>query len=368
VSWPVIVHKGYSAEQVARVFGRASALAEQTGRRNAQLVAWEGLWVHSAGRADWRQALAIVRSVEDAPSRSGSARHSLLAESLSGMTSLYMGEIAQASERLEQALAIVRANEALVAELPSVGILRMHAALAALLRGRPDHGLLLAEQSARSELASEPGVRMILFGLRALFHQIRGEPDDARSCATQQQAIAVTHGLDVFLASVRTVLAWAEVQGDPGAAQALLPRIRADLERPDVIQFSLLRSFLLSLGIAISVDSAEREIGLSFASDAVSHLEKTDERLMEPEVWRLRAALAVQSAQRRELLEHSIALSRRQGSLWWTLRAAADLLEACDPGVERAAARRLLAEICSSFREGQHLPDLRRARALLTAS
>ena len=65
--------------------------------------------------------------------------------------------------------------------------------------------------------------------------------------------------------------------------------------------------------------------------------------------------------------QQALAVARRQQAKWLELRAAISLSRLWQQQGKRDAARHLLAEVYGWFTEGCETPDLREAKALLTA-
>ena len=111
-------------------------------------------------------------------------------------------------------------------------------------------------------------------------------------------------------------------------------------------------------------------------AEALALTERTDERLYEAELHRLRGELLLQGADRADRsalpgdeaeasFRQAIAIARRQKARSLELRAALSLtrLQACLG--QRSEALASLADVFDWFTEGQDTPDLREARALL---
>jgi predicted ATPase len=94
--------------------------------------------------------------------------------------------------------------------------------------------------------------------------------------------------------------------------------------------------------------------------------EATGERWSQPEIMRLEAALLCNDiADKLDLLDRALDLSREQGSRTWQLRVAIDLAELLRNQSRRDEAYGLLAPIHAGFSRGVDTPDLQRATRLL---
>ena len=105
--------------------------------------------------------------------------------------------------------------------------------------------------------------------------------------------------------------------------------------------------------------------------EALAAGERTGERSSEPELQRIKGDILLASSREtppgeRCFLE-ALATAKRQGAVWWQLRAAVSLARLWSSGGDRQRAVDLLSPVYASFTEGFDTPDLRDARALLDA-
>jgi predicted ATPase len=102
-------------------------------------------------------------------------------------------------------------------------------------------------------------------------------------------------------------------------------------------------------------------------------MERTSERFLEAELYRLKArallgrdgADAANEAQ--SALDQALAATRRQGACALELRSACELAKHWRDQGKSAAARDLLSPVYGWFTEGFDTPDLKDAKALLGA-
>jgi predicted ATPase len=129
---------------------------------------------------------------------------------------------------------------------------------------------------------------------------------------------------------------------------------------------------------------ADADKALDAVSDAFGWMEHADERLYEPELYRLKGALVLQSAKlsadsRSHLPTHgqqtgneaetyfrkAIDAARRRNAKSHELRATTNLARVLADGDHRGEARDMLATIYNWFSEGFDTADLKEAKALL---
>jgi predicted ATPase/DNA-binding winged helix-turn-helix (wHTH) protein len=120
--------------------------------------------------------------------------------------------------------------------------------------------------------------------------------------------------------------------------------------------------------IAGNYKDVERTLGAAF-----DIAERTDERWMDAELWRLRAELALSSlgqsggAEAEQHLKCGIGIAERQGSNSFKLRLTTKLAQLSADQKQIAKARRMLASVLESFSDGYDTPDLMNAKALLVS-
>jgi predicted ATPase len=125
----------------------------------------------------------------------------------------------------------------------------------------------------------------------------------------------------------------------------------------------------MSVGLADACAKAGRiAAGLHHIKVAAEHARTFHERLLEPEIHRVRAELLLERATTGDAeacLRRSIAIARSQNAKSLELRAAISLARLWQHQDRREAAYELLVPIYGWFSEGFDCPDLRNARALL---
>jgi choline dehydrogenase-like flavoprotein len=105
-------------------------------------------------------------------------------------------------------------------------------------------------------------------------------------------------------------------------------------------------------------------------SISVLVLENTGERLFEAELYRLRGQLSIdlgKTSEAETALLRALAVACGQQARMWELRAAVSLARLHRDQGRRSKARNILAPVFGWFTEGFDTPDLKEARALLTA-
>jgi predicted ATPase len=118
--------------------------------------------------------------------------------------------------------------------------------------------------------------------------------------------------------------------------------------------------------------AGQAEEGLRLLAEALAHVDSTEERFYEAEVYWLKGELLLRQAipdeaQAETCLHQALDIARHQQAKSWELRAAVSLSRLWQRQGKRAEARRLLAEVYGWFTEGFDTADLQEARTLLDA-
>jgi predicted oxidoreductase (fatty acid repression mutant protein) len=120
-------------------------------------------------------------------------------------------------------------------------------------------------------------------------------------------------------------------------------------------------------------------LGLSMIDQAVSGTLETDQRMAEPETWRVKGELVLRlpsenlgpkgldshAEEAEGCFRKAIATARARKSKTWELRATVSLARLLQRSQKTAEVRESLAEVYGWFTEGLETPDLKQAQILL---
>lgn len=130
----------------------------------------------------------------------------------------------------------------------------------------------------------------------------------------------------------------------------------------------MLQTAYLILLATMYMVGGQVEAGLAGAEEGLAAAGKTGERIMEAELYRLRAELLRvhgREDQAEADLHRALAIARAQQARWWELRATLSLCRLWRDQGKHEQARQMLADIYDWFTEGFGTPDLQDARASL---
>ncbi len=224
--------------------------------------------------------------------------------------------------------------------------------------------------------------------LAALLHQSRRETQ-----ATQEQAeaaiiLSTDQGFALWLTQATILQGWA--LAEQGQGKAGIAQMRRGLTAERAAGSEMFRPVFLALLAEVYGQVGQAEEGLSVLAEALAEVDRTEGRLYEAEVYRLRGELTLQKAKVNlgQVQDQSAALNtqpptpnpqseaeacfhkaldvaRHQEAKSLELRAATSLARLWQQQGKNAEARELLAPVYDWFTEGFDTADLKDAKALL---
>jgi predicted ATPase len=295
-----------------------------------------------------------------------------------GWSLFFTGELEQAREHLERALALYHherhsSHAFIYGDNPATSS-RSALALTLWLLGYADQSLRRSEDNLALLRSVINHPYSVAFGLNvaAIQRQYRGDAPETRALAEEALVLAEAGGL-VFVSAMASILkGWAlthEGQLGEGTAQ-----MRRGLAAQLATGAEMARPYWLSLIAEACHRTGAVHQGLALLDEAEAAVELTHECCWEAEIYRLRGQLllaasepagpeAARSAE--ACYRRALEVARRQGARSLELRAAVSLSRLWQAADRHGEARELLAPIYERFTEGLDLPELREAAALL---
>ncbi|HSF33392.1 MAG TPA: adenylate/guanylate cyclase domain-containing protein [Candidatus Tectomicrobia bacterium] len=367
--------KGHTAPDVEHTYTRAYELSQQMGDSPQRFAPLMSLWRFYLNQAKLQtaqeladQCFALAQHVLDPEALQDAHR-------MLGATSLFRGEPAAARVHLERGIALDDAQggrqRALSGGMDHGVTCRSYAAWALWLLGYPEQALtkmhdaltLASELSHAFSLAFALNYAAMLHAWRREVHLAK---ERAEAVITLSNEHAFIHAMSVGMIRRGWTLAKqgavAEGIGHLHQGLATLRDIGTELALPQ--HLALLAEAYRQGG---QVGEALRVL-----AGAMAHVDKTEERCLEAELYRLKGeCLLAWASQRRTESEaeacfrQALDIARRQKAKSLELRAAISLGRLWHQQGKRAEARALLTQVYDWFTEGFDTPDLRDARALL---
>lgn len=371
--------KGHAAPEVEATYTRALMLCRQLGETIQLFPALVGLRTFYQVRGELptarelgEQLLTMAQKAQD-PALLVQAHRAL------GTSLLSLGELVPAQAQLEQVLALYDPGQhyspaVFYGSEPGVAGLAF-AALDLWLLGYPDQALARSQAAlALAQTLSHPPVSATALIFAAELHLHRREAQPTRELAQAILALATEHGFPFWLAYGIILSGWA--LAEQGRTAEGIERMQEGLSAYRATGAELWRPHFLALLAEAYGKAGQAEAGLKTLAEALAMVDRTQERVYEAELYRLKGELTLLQPSRegagaggRDEAEacflKAIAIARRQGARSLELRAAMALSRLWRQQGKPAEARQMLGESYGGFTEGFDTADLQEAKALL---
>jgi tetratricopeptide (TPR) repeat protein len=364
--WQVLAFTSrMGAVENLRASRRLRELGEKTGNPEQLIAALRAAWGPALEQGDMTSAQQIAEQLLEIAQRSGSRYGLTLAHHLQGIVFQLRGELTQAIQHFEAAIASYNETDftgyAMVD--PHVGaLLRISVALWHL--GNADQGRAkIREAISLSEGLKRPGnMAFALQGASAFYVYLR-DPAHLHEVAERLFTLASELQMPQYVASGSFYRGWAMAeQGRPDEGVAL---IRAVLDSS------------ATLGLPPNAEtlrvSSEAQARAGQLEEALAAIEQAftavgEQQILLPGVLWQRGDVHQRRGDEpradRDFRE-TIAVARRMGSKAFELRATTSLARLLAEQGKRNEARMMLADIYNWFTEGFDTADLKDAKALL---
>lgn len=368
---PTIAARGYMASDVERIYGRARDLCDSVTETPHRFAVLRGLWNSAFLRKPLPKALELSADLLALANAQGDHTRRALAHRAQGCARFFSGEFESGWESFRQAIELwnvdnARAEILVYGEDPSV-LCRAYGSWLTWFLGYPDKSsVLIGRALADAERLSNPFIYAMALSLASALHVYRNEFPQALERADASSAICDAYGFPQWTAYAMIMR---------GRAQAALGRADdgiAEMEQGWAKWQALgaeLATTQMRVGLADACAKAGRiEAGLNHIKIAAEHARTFHERLLEPEIDRVRGELLLEREATEDAeacLRRAIAIARSRNAKSLEMRAAMGLARLWQRQDRRDAAYELLAPICGWFSEGFDCLDLRDARALL---
>jgi class 3 adenylate cyclase/predicted ATPase len=369
----LVITQGYTAPTAERAYARARVLCHQVGDVAQLSRVLFALWGIYANRAEHRTARELGAELLTLAQRLHNPTTLLVAHHMMGSTWYWLGELTQARDSLEHALALEAhqpqardaAATALVARVTNYG----YTAWTLWLLGYPEQAQQRNDQAlALAHALAHPFSQVVALLYAAMFHLLRREGPAAQERAETELALATAQGFPFWVAGGTIVRGWAlATQGQTAEGIA---QMRQGITAWRALGASVVLATYLATLAEVCGQVGQLEDAQHLLREAQTLVDSTGERYWEAEVYRLQGELLVQASRgkMREAAEHfhqALDIARRQQAKSLELRAAMSLSRLWQQQGKRDAAHELLAPIYGWFTEGFDTADLKEAKALL---
>jgi predicted ATPase len=369
--------KGHAAPEVEATYTRALMLSRQLGETIQLFPALLGLRTFYQVRGELptarklgEQLLMLAVKAQD-PALLVQAHRAL------GTSLFSLGELEPARAQLEQTLALYDPGQH---QSPAFfhglepGVLGLaFVALDLWLLGYPDQALARSQAAlALAQTLYHPSALADALIFAAELHLYRREAQPTRELAEATVALATEHGFPFWLAYGTILSGWA--LAEQGRAAEGIERMQHGLAAYRATGAEFWRTHFLALQAEAYARAGQAEAGLKTLAEALAVVDRTEERVYEAELYRLKGELTLlqpsrEGASGRDEAEacflQAIAIARRQGARSLELRTVMGLSRLWRQQGKPGDARQMLAETYGWFTEGFDTADLQEARALL---
>ena len=352
--------KGFAGPEVGKAYGRALELCRQGGESTQLIAVLRGLWEFHELRAEYRTASELGEQLLALTDPRQDSAMALVARDVMGDTFFWLGRFSAARAHLEEGFALydVRQHDFHVFHYGyDSGIACLcFGAWALWFLGYPDQATKRIELAASmARTLGHPFTFALALLFAAQLHSYRRESEPTRELAAEVMRISTKESFPMLLAQATIIQGWA--LAEQGRAAEAIAQIRQGMADWKAIGHELEWShFLGLLAEAYRLGDQVGE-GLEVLGEALAFADTTGERFWQPELYRLRGQLSLQSASSAEAdveasFRKAIDLARELGAKALELRATTSLARLWQRQGRTDEARSTLAGITGSFTEG----------------
>jgi predicted ATPase len=396
---PLMATRGQGAPEVGKLSASALALCRQLGETPQLFEALWGAWLFYLMQAEYQTARELAERLF--PLAQCAEDPALLQEANFALAGVQyrLGELVSARAHYEQALALYdpRQSRPAIARYGwDTGVTRLPFLAQVLwLLGYPDQAL--ARSRAALSLTQEiahPYTSASVLLYDATLHGFLHDPRTVQQQAEVLSVLCNEQGLSSFWAQGLTWRGWA--LAEQGNAEDGIEQIQESLVAARATGAELFRPYRLALLAEAYGKTGQVDKGLAALAEALALVDKTGERVIEAELYRLKGQLTLQSqesfgqapcksqaeqnkskdpnsqlripnpqTEAEACFLKAIETARKQQARSWELRATTSLARLLQSQSKNAEAHRRLAEIYGWFTEGFDTADLKEAKALL---
>jgi class 3 adenylate cyclase/tetratricopeptide (TPR) repeat protein len=378
--------KGWAAPEVERACSRIFELCQQLGESPQIYSALFGLQAFYVHRAELHKALELAEQGLTLAQNLQDMGLVLQAHHMLAYNLAYLGKWTAAREQAQDGIALYDPKYHSLAfsisgDDPGVCCF-CHQGLALWALGYPDQALKsVCDAISLAGKISHPLSLALALTFTAMVHQLRREIESVQERAEACMTLCIDQGFSFFLALGKIMHGWALSQ--KGEANGIR-EMREGLTAYRATGANSFRPYHLSLIAEGNKALGHPNEALDAILEAFEWIGHADERFYEPELYRLKGTLELQSEkishksraglpsyspkmgiEAEKFFRKAIETAHKQNAKSHELRAAIGLGRLlCERG-ERGEARAMLASIYNWFSEGFDTLDLKEAKALL---
>jgi predicted ATPase/DNA-binding winged helix-turn-helix (wHTH) protein len=354
---------------------RAFEIAESLDDAAYRLTSLWGLWLFKFARSEHRTALELAERFCALAANGPDPICRLVGERMMAMSQHYLGDLPRARRHLYRALGdyVTVKHTSPLLRFQFRPQVAAHVLLAWILwlEGFPDQAIRAAANSVEEASAANHVLSLChaLNQASAISLSV-GDLTTAESYVSMLIDQSARHSLPFWAALGRSHRGALLIKrGDVDAGLRLLRAGDFELGEGRVAWRSI--TFCTETGEALGRTGQIGE-GLIMVEAAIDHCERTEERWLFPELLRVKGNLLLllqggSSVAAEDHFRQALNWARRQGAVFWELRAATSLAQLLRDQGRSAEAMALLQPVYDRFTEGFNTSDLQAAKALIDA-
>jgi predicted ATPase len=351
---------GFAAPDVEGAYARAREVWERCPSVGPLFPILWGLWLVYKVRSDLGRAHLLAGELLALAEQSGDAALVLQARQAGAVVALCAGDPSAAHRHAEAGSRLYepvrhRTLTFQFGQDPGVACLAF-GAVALWLLGDEREAVARSRDAVRlARDGCQPSTLALSLHFAAMLHQFRGDATAVREFASEALAVSVEHRLAFWQAGATVLLGWAAaVDGEADGAAILEQGIEAWRATGTVTY----RTYALALLAEAKRRSGHIGEALSVLDEAERAMAETGERLVEPEIHRLRGELDHSAEAAENAYRAALASAKAQGARAFQLRAALSLGQLLRKHGRAGEAHAVVAEAISAGEGLQDTPEM----------
>jgi predicted ATPase len=366
---PLIAARGYTAPELERAFNRAQDLCQQIGETPQLFRVLWGLGRFYLVRPQLDAAVKVGQRLLAQARRTRDPDLLLEAHNSLGAVRFHRGELRLAREHLERGFALYdperhRAHALLYGQDPGVVCL-IRGAWTLWCLGYPQQALERSQQGiALAERGAHPFSLAFALSYGAMVRLFRREPELARATAEAGIAVSANHGYPVFYGMSAYIQGWAMTE--QGRLDDGISQMQQGLTTFRATGAETGTPYFLAQLATLCAKAGRIDDAIALDREALAILSQTAEGWFETYVRVLHGETLLRCAAPEEeaaaSFRRAVEAARRRHARSFELQA---LLALCRHALATHEEIEALANMVSTFAEGQDTPDFTEARRLL---
>jgi class 3 adenylate cyclase/tetratricopeptide (TPR) repeat protein len=362
--------RGFSDPEMDLILARAREVSGRIGDTPALIEVLLGSWNLEFTRGMLGQAVNTAERVLALAYEMGNVDMIANAHAAVGPTYLWLGRITEARTHFAKVIEIHDRDIARYLPMAYAPVVpsRCNMAWALWTLGYPDQARDRIDQALgfARQLGRPFSMGLALQNSVAIYN-LRRDYAALRPMIETQIELSREHGLRHWM--VAGSMSMGKLLVHEGRVEEGMAMLRDGLDQLLKSGAGLFYSYGQALFAETCLIARKFEEGLRVTDQALAMIERTDSRLQEPEVHRLRGEMLLpvpgRAGEAEACFHRALEIARAQEAKSWELRAATSLARVLANRGERAAAREMLAPVYDWFTEGRSTADHVDAAALL---